>query len=103
MNQKKSIHDWELYHKLKGNKPSIKKEFVTYKKPILGIFWDFLCKIGQRLIKKPIFSLLLTMNVILLGSYFNCMSNGEHIEMFRWVTTTSFMVFFGYFTFFDKN
>jgi hypothetical protein len=35
--------------------------------------------------------------------YGRCSYFGESIDLFRWVTTSSFLVFFGYMTFFDKN
>jgi hypothetical protein len=103
MNQKNSINDWELYHKIKGETSPIVKEIKPQKKPYIGVLWGKFCIFGQKLIKKPIFSTLFSMNVILLVSYFNCILNGEHIDLFKWVTTTSFLVFFGYLTFFDKN
>lgn len=103
MKKNESIHNWELYQKLKGNKIVYQKEFVKYKKPFLGRIWDKTCVFGQKLIKKPIFSILLLLNAVLLLEYTRCTFFGDHIELFRWITTGSFFIFFGYLTFFDKN
>jgi hypothetical protein len=103
MKKNHSIHNWELYHKIKGNKISYQKEFMSYKKPFLGRILDKICVFGQKLIKKPIFSILFLLNLTLLLEYGRCSYFGDHIDLFRWVTTGSFLVFFGYLTFFDKN
>lgn len=103
MEKKSSIINWELYSKIKKPKLKLEKEFKVYKKPLLGRFLDKMCDLGQKLIKKPIFFILFVMNLILLGEYFRCTLSGEQIESFRWVTTTSFLFFFGYLTFLNKN
>jgi hypothetical protein len=103
MERKKSIINWEVHQKLKSNKISIQKDIKTYKKPILGQIWDKICIFGQKIRKKPIFSALFIANLILVLEYGRCSYFGESIDLFRWVTTSSFLVFFGYMTFFDKN
>lgn len=103
MKKNNSINNWELYQKIKKPKITYTKEFKGYRKPFLGRILDKICIFGQKLIKKPIFSILLLLNVILLLEYGRCTYFGDHIELFRWVTTGSFLVFFGYLTFFDKN
>ena len=98
-----SIINWEVYQKLKNSKFKIEKDIKTYKKPILGQILDKLCFFGQKLIKKPIFSLLFLLNLLLLVEYFRCTFLSEQIDMFKWVTTTSFLIFYGYLAFFNKN
>jgi hypothetical protein len=98
-----SIINWEVYQKLKKGNQKIENKIKTYKKPVLGRIFDKICVFGQKLIKKPIFSLLFLMNLTLIVEYFRCTYLGEGVEMFRWVTTTSFLVFFGYLAFFNKN
>jgi len=103
MEKKSSIINWELYSKIKKPKFKLEKEFKVYRKPLLGRFFDKICFYGQKLIKKPIFSILFLLNLILLGEYFRCTFLGEQIESFRWITTISFLFFFGYLTFFKRN
>jgi hypothetical protein len=103
MDKKKSIINWEVYQKLKNGKIDIQKDLKTYKKPLLGQVWDKICVFGQKIRKKPIFSVLFIANLILVLEYGRCSYFGESIDLFRWVTTSSFLVFFGYMTFFDKN
>jgi hypothetical protein len=103
MEHNKSIINWEVHQKLKSNKISIQKDIKTYKKPILGQIWDKICVFIQKIRKKPIFSVLFTLNFVLILEYGYCTYFGESIEVFEWVTTSSFLIFFGYMTFFDKN
>jgi len=103
MKKNNSINNWELYQKIKGSKITYQKEFYGYRKPLLGRIFDKICIFGQKLKKKPIFSILFLLNLILLLEYGRCSFFGEQIDLFRWVTTGSFLVFFGYLTFFDKN
>lgn len=103
MKTNKSIYNWEVYQKMRGDKPKIKKNFKTYKKPILGRMWDKLCVFGQKLIKRPIFFVLTIVNLVILAKYIVGLINSETVDMYRWVTTISFVVFFGYFTFYYKN
>jgi hypothetical protein len=103
MERNKSIINWEVHQKLKSNKILIQKDIKTYKKPILGQIWDKICVFSQKIRKKPIFSVLFTLNFVLILEYGRCTYFGESIDLFRWVTTSSFLIFFGYMTFFDKN
>ena len=103
MKSNQSIYNWEVYQKMKGNQNKIKKSFKPYKKPILGQILDKLCVFGQKLIKRPIFFILTLLNFIILVKYIVALLNSDPIELHRWVTTVSFVVFFGYLTFFYKN
>ena len=103
MKPNKSIINWEVYQKLKSNKISIHKYTKTYKTPIFGRILEKICFFGKKIRKKPIFSVLLISNLVLLLEYGRCIYFEYPIDLFRWVTTSSFLVFFGYMTFFDKN
>jgi len=103
MKSNQSIYNWEVHQKMRGDKLKIKKNFKPYKKPILGQIWDKLCIFGQKLIKRPIFFILTIVNLVILVKYIVGLLNSETVDIHRWVTTISFVVFFGYFTFFYKN
>lgn len=103
MEEKKSIINWEVYSRLKKNPHIIKKDLRFYRKPLLGRILDNIRFFGKKMWKKPVFSILFLLNLTLLLEYGRCSYFGDHIDLFRWVTTGSFLVFFGYLTFFDKN
>ena len=103
MEEKKSIINWEVYQRLKKPMPIIKKEMKFYRKPILGRILDKILFFGQKLLKKPFFSVLFLANFLLLLKYVDCTVSGEQVELFRWVTTSTFFVLFGVSIFFDKN
>ena len=103
MEEKKSIINWEVYQRLKKPMPIIKKEMKFYSKPILGRILDKILFFGRKLRKKPFFSVLFLANFLLLLKYVDYTVSGEQVELFRWVTTSTFFVIFGVFIFFDKN
>lgn len=99
MEEKKSIINWEIYQRLKKPTPIIKREIGFCRKPIL----DKILFFGLKLRKKPLFSVLFLANFLLLLKYLDCTVSGEQVELFRWVTTSTFFVLFGVSIFFDKN
>ena len=103
MEEKKSIINWEVYSKLKKNPPIIKKEIRFYRKPLLGRILDNIRIFGKKMWKKPVFSVLFFGNFLLLLKYVDCAVSSDNIELFRWVTTSTFFVLFGVSIFFDKN
>jgi hypothetical protein len=103
MEEKKSIINWEVYSRLKKPTPIIQKEFKFYRKPLLGRILDKIRVFGQKLRKKPLFSALFFGNLLVLLKYVDCTLSGEQIELFRWMTTSTFFLLFGVFIFFDKN
>lgn len=103
MKENKSIINWEVYQKMKKPNMKIHTEIKPYKKPILGRILDKICIFGQKLWKKPFFSILFLSNFLLLLKYVDCTVSGEQIQMFRWITTSTFFVLFGILIFFDRN
>jgi hypothetical protein len=103
MEEKKSIINWEVYSRLKKNPPIIKKDLRFYRKPLLGRILDNIRFFGKKMWKKPVFSVLFFANFLILLKYIDCTVSSDPIELFRWVTTSSFFVLFGVSIFFDKN
>jgi hypothetical protein len=103
MEEKKSIINWEVYQRLKKPVPIIKKEIKFYRKPILGRILDKILFFSRKLREKPFFSVLFLANLLLLLKYVDCTVSGEQVELFRWVTTSTFFLLFGVSIFFYKN
>ncbi len=103
MEEKKSIINWEVYSRLKKPTPIIQKEVKYYRKPLLGRILDKIRVFGKKIWKKPLFSVLFFGNLLVLLKYVDCTLSGEQIELFRWMTTSTFFLLFGVFIFFDKN
>jgi hypothetical protein len=103
MKENKSIINWEVYSRLKKPTPIIQKELKFYRKPLLGRILDKIRVFVKKMWKKPFFSVLFLGNFLLLLKYVDCTVSGEHVELFRWVTTSTFFVLFGVSIFFDKN
>lgn len=107
MEEKKSIINPELYNKVRKNNFKIQKKIKTYKKPLLGRILDkfggFCEFFSDKIAKRPLFFVLFCLQLIILTRYFFVSCQGNEIQMYRWMFSSFFLGFFGYFTFFRKK